>query len=190
MALPGQSISDIREVHSHPMAINQCLPYLRGYNNIQLIESADTALSAKKIASEQTKGIGAIASKHAAEMYGLDILAEGIETSKKNYTRFFIVQGPSQEIPKEDFNKASIYVRVSHVKGSLMRVLDEIQKHDINLSKIQSYPVLGEINQYYIHLDLEFDNQDLFHRLYQQLNQCTIFKEIIGLYKRADIYDY
>lgn len=190
MALPGQDMEDIVEVRSHPMAIYQCLSFFEGHKAIKLVESVDTALSAKEIAETNTRGTGAIASTRAAEIYGLEILQQGIETSKKNYTRFFIVQGENVAVPKGDFNKASIYVRVSHEKGSLMRVLDEVVQQDINLSKLQSYPVLGEMNQYYFHLDLEFDDQEQFHRLDKRLEQCTLTKEIMGIYQKAPIDDH
>jgi len=184
MALPGQSIEDITEVHSHPMALNQCLEFMRSYPHIRLVEKEDTALSAKNIIDNNLKGVAAIASQTAANIYGLEILAEGIEISKVNYTRFFIAQDSTQSLSLADFDKASIYLRVPHQKGSLVKVLQIVSDHSINLSKIQSYPVLGEVNTYYFHLDLEFDDLDDYEDCIDQLQSVTTMIEVIGLYKR------
>jgi len=190
MLLPGQNISDITEVHSHPMALNQCLDFLKNYPHMKLIESEDTALSAKHIRDNEIKGRAAIASETAAEIYNLDIAASGIETSHVNYTRFFITQDASRPLMLTDFNKASIYVRVRHEKGSLMRVLQAVSDNNINLSKLQSYPVLGEVNAYYFHLDLEFEDLDDYELLIEELQNLTLMLEVIGVYKKATIYDH
>lgn len=187
MALAGQSIDDIYEVHSHPMALNQCLDFLRNYPQIRLVEKEDTALSAKVIRDENIKGVAAIASKTAAGIYDMNILAEGIETSKINYTRFFITQDSTQPLVLADFDKASIYLRVPHQKGSLVKVLQSISDHNINVSKLQSYPVLGEVNTYYFHLDLEFDDLDDYENCIDDLQEVTDMIEIIGLYCRDEI---
>ncbi len=187
MALAGQSIDDIYEVHSHPMALNQCLDFLRNYPQIRLVEKEDTALSAKVIRDENVKGVAAIASKTAAGIYDMNILAEGIETSKINYTRFFITQDSTQPLVLADFDKASIYLRVPHRKGSLVKVLQSISDHNINVSKLQSYPVLGEVNTYYFHLDLEFDDLDDYENCIDDLQEITDMIEIIGLYCRDEI---
>lgn len=187
MALAGQSIHDIYEVHSHPMALNQCLDFLRNHPHIQLVEKEDTALSAKVIRDENIQGVAAIASKTAADIYDMNILAEGIETSKINYTRFFITQDSTQPLALADFDKASIYLRVPHQKGSLVKVLQSISDHNINVSKLQSYPVLGEVNTYYFHLDLEFDDLDDYENCIDDLQEVTDMIEIIGLYCRDEI---
>ncbi len=183
MALPGQSIADIYEVHSHPMALNQCLDFLRQYPHIRLVEKEDTALSAKLISDNKIKGVAAIASKTAAEIYGLEIMNDGIETSKINYTRFFIAQDSTQSLDLAGFDKASIYLRVPHLKGSLVKVLQIVSDHNINLNKLQSYPVLGEVNTYYFHLDLEFDDLDDYENCIDDLQEVTDMIEVIGLYK-------
>ncbi len=190
MVLPGQSIEDIKEVHSHPMALNQCLDFLNQYPGIRMVEAEDTALSAKRIREEQLKGIAAIASETAAEIYDLEILGKGIETSDVNYTRFFIVQDGTQVLKTGSYNKASIYLRVSHQKGSLLKVLKVIYQYNINLSKLQSYPVLGEVNAYYFHLDLEFENKDEYSQAIEALNKETMILEILGVYKKANVYDH
>ena len=184
MALAGQSITDIKEIHSHPMALNQCLDFLREYPHIRIVEKEDTALSAKQIRDNNLKGVAAIASLTAAEIYDLEILAKGIETSKINYTRFFIVQDSTQPLVLSAFDKASIYLRVPHQKGSLVKVLQIISDHSINIIKLQSYPVLGEVNTYYFHLDLEFDDLDDYEDCIDELQDVTTMIEVIGLYKR------
>ncbi len=187
MVIPGQKIEDIKEVHSHPMALNQCLTFLRKYPHIRLVEKEDTALSAKNILDNNLLGIAAIASETAASIYGLEILASSIETSKINFTRFFIAQDSTQALSLADFNKASIYLRVPHQKGSLVQVLQIISEHDINLSKLQSYPVLGEVNTYYFHLDLEFDDLDDYEDCIEELQEVTTMIEVIGLYEKDEI---
>lgn len=188
MALPGQALSAIKEVHSHPMALNQCLSYL-GDKEMKLVESEDTALSAKRIFEKQSLGVAAIAGKRASEIYNLEILAEGIEISKVNYTRFFIVQAKEKPIPEGAVNKASIYLKVVDGRGKLLQVLEVINNHDINLSKLQSYPVLGEISRYYFHLDLEFDDLSEFEKCMSELGACTDSLEILGTYQKAEIDD-
>jgi prephenate dehydratase len=188
MALPGQEVNEIKEVHSHPMALNQCLAYLSD-KEMKLVESEDTALSAKRIFEKQTRGVAAIAGRRAAELYGLEILAEGIETSKVNYTRFFIVQAMEKPIPESVVNKASIYLKVVDGRGKLLKVLDVINNHDINLSKLQSYPVLGQLSRYYFHLDLEFDDLHEFEKCMNELKSCTDSLEVLGTYQKAEIDD-
>lgn len=188
MAWPGQEIHEIKEVVSHPMALNQCLVYLRD-KPMKMVESEDTALSAKRIAEKRMSGVAAIAGRRAAELYGLEILAEGIETSKVNYTRFFIVQAKGKPVPNVQVNKASIYLTVVDGRGKLLKVLEAISRHDINLSKLQSYPVLGELNRYYFHLDLEFDDLNEFEKCMSELQGCTDSLEVLGTYQKAEIDD-
>lgn len=185
MALPGQNIENIKEVVSHPMALNQSLKFLKTMKNVRLVEADDTALSAKNIAEKGLKNIAAIASKTAAEMYNLQILAEGIETSDVNYTRFFVVKknGIIPQI-KGDENKASIYVKVKHEKGSLLKVLERIDSCNINMSKLQSYPVLGSISEYYFHIDLEFETVKQYKKLISKLKEITQETEELGVYKK------
>jgi len=185
MALPGQTIDDIQEVVSHPMALNQSMKFLKSLGNVRLIETEDTALSAKIIAEKERKNVAAVASVAAAKLYGLDILARGIETSDVNYTRFFIIK-KNGIVPKikGDENKASIYVRVKDEKGSLLNVLNMIAQHDINMSKLQSYPVLGSMKEYYFHIDLEFDDVVQYKKLINELKKYTLITEELGVYKK------
>ena len=189
MALPGQNIKQIHTAESHPMAIYQCREFFSKNRHISLIESADTALSAKKIADEQLQGVAAIGSKLAAQLYNLEIITPNIETSKVNYTRFIIISREAQYNSLGNANKASIYLRVPHQFGSLLKVLQTLADWKINISKLQSFPVLGEINTYYFHLDLEFDNIDQYESAILELKEVSSGLEELGIYKKAIIYD-
>jgi len=191
MAIAGQSIADIREVSSHPMAINQCLEYFVQYPEIKLVKSEDTALAARQISEKAALGIGAIASESAAQIYGLDILGKGIETSKENYTRFFIIQGRNQKCEFDPlYNKASIYIRVQDRPGCLLKAMDIIAEHHINISKLQSYPVLGVLNEYYFYLDLEFAEAGQYEAVMELLPAVTSQLRELGTYQKASIYDH
>jgi prephenate dehydratase len=131
MALPGQSITDIREIRSHPIAIAQCMTYLNQFPGIILIESDDTAASARQISETRVKGVAAIASSKAAEIYGLEIIAPGIETYKQNYTRFHIVG--NEEKGNKRGNKVSVCFSTGHKPGSLATILVKLAEMDINL---------------------------------------------------------
>ncbi len=185
MCLPNQQLTDIKEVHSHPMAIYQCLQFLNQYPDFKLVESEDTALSAKYIVENKQLQTAAIASERAAELYGLQILENGIEDNKANYTRFFVV-GRTPEIPTQP-NKASIWCRIAHQKGSLLKVLQAIESKGINLSKLQSFPVLGKLSEYFFHMDLEFDDLDQFYALKAEVTNMTVDFHELGIYKKADI---
>ncbi len=186
VALPGQKISDLKEVFSHPMAILQCQVFFDGYDDIKLIESMDTALSAKKIREESLSGIGAIASSLAAEKYELEILASSIETNKKNYTRFLILgNGKDDEAKKEDVNKASLHFALSHNIGSLSKILSILSYYDINLSKIQSMPIIGEDWEYQFYIDVEIADYDLYLQSIEAIKPFTSDLGILGEYKRG-----
>jgi len=189
MALPEQTVSSIETVSSHPMALNQCLKYFRELPEISLQESDDTALSAKRIREGSLAAAGAIASRRAAEIYDLEILAAGIESTKTNYTRFFVVQHSDRALPDRPFNKASIYLRTSHEKGALLKVLEKIYARNINLSKLQSFPILGEVNKYYFHLDLEFDDPADYENAIRDLHEVTRMIEVLGVYNKESIDD-
>lgn len=187
LALPGVSLEDISEVHSHPMALNQCLKYLSEYPSIKLVTAKDTASSAKRISEEGLNNTAAIASISSANIYGLNLLAESIQTSKINYTRFVIIQEDDRPIPDGKFDKASIYIRTQHKKGSLLKVLQIIYNQDINLSKLQSYPVEDNLNKYYFYLDLEFETSLQYENAMSGLNTVTEHLEVLGVYKRHEI---
>jgi prephenate dehydratase len=185
MALRGQTISDIKQIRSHPIALAQCMTFLNQYPEITLVESDDTAGSAKLIADHRLKKIAAIASTDAAEIYGLNIIAPGIETYKKNYTRFLVVG--SSEKGNKDGNKVSICFATGHKPGSLASVLVILAEMKINLSKIQSVPRLNGDWEYMFYLDLELpDNTDI-GVVESVLQKYTSNLEILGVYNKGDM---
>lgn len=188
MALPGQSISDIREIRSHPIALAQCMTYLNQHTGITLIESDDTAGSAKQISENKLNGVAAIASSIAADIYGLNILAHGIETYKQNYTRFLIVGDERKGNTKG--NKVSICFSTGHKPGSLAAVLVKLAELDINLTKIQSVPRLNGEWEYLFYLDLELNKNTKSDVIKRVLNKYTSNLEILGVYIKGDmLYD-
>lgn len=179
---PGVQLDDIKEVHSHPMALQQCLGYLTKFP-WKLIETEDTALSAKHIHQRKSKHIAAIASDLAAELFDLHMIAPKIHDVKDNYTRFLILQ-QSQEVVA-DANKASINFHTDHAQGSLAKVLTVIAKDGINLSKLQSFPIAGSRFNYGFHADLEFDHVDQFKAVMEKMKSLTKFIRVLGVYKKG-----
>lgn len=184
MVLPGQTIEDIREVHSHPMALLQCTDFLEQYPHIKLVETEDTALSAKHVRQKKLKATAAIAGKLAAEIFELDIIAPNIHTAKNNYTRFLAVSRNGMKTP-EDANKSSVYFQTSNEKGSLARVLTQIAAEGINLSKIQSFPIPAKEWNYYFHADMEFESPDHFHRVLEKISPLTEHLTVLGIYRKG-----
>jgi len=184
MALPGQTIADITEVHSHYMAIAQTRKFFNQYPHIQLVESPDTALSARKIQDKKLVGKGAIASDLAAKMYGLEILAAGIETNKKNYTRFLILAHQDAESnPGSACSKASLCFSLPHHKGSLSQVLSVLAFYDHNLTKIQSMPIVGQEFRYFFYVDLTFDSYERYQQSITAITPLVVDLQILGEYK-------
>lgn len=183
---PGVKLEDIREVHSHPMAILQCIDYLEKFN-WKLVETEDTALSAKQIHQKHNKHAAAIASKLAAELFDLEVLAPNIHTMKNNYTRFLVVQRRdiAREVP--DANKASVNFHTDHSRGSLAKVLTKIAEGGINLSKLQSFPIPGSDWQYSFHADMEFDSLEQFQRVIQEIEPLTVSLQVYGIYKNGKL---
>jgi len=180
---PGVKLEDIREVHSHPMAILQCFGFLDKYN-WKLVETEDTALSAKHIHQHRSKHIAAIASKLAADIYKLDMIAPNIHTLKNNYTRFLVLQPEKKnEIPGA--NKASINFHTDHSKGSLAKVLTKIAEAGINLSKLQSFPIPGSDWKYSFHADVEFESVDEFDKMIGLIDPLTEGLKVYGVYKKG-----
>jgi prephenate dehydratase len=187
MALPGQKMSDIRIVQSHPMALLQCQEFLTGnpdFIDMKIVESNDTADSAKHIANEKLMGQAAIASEMAARTYGLEILKAGIETNQQNYTRFLVISRQEQVNPKA--NKASVCFETSHGPGSLAKVLESFGKHEINLTKIQSVPILGRPYQYSFHVDLEWTDRDLYTQAIAEISSKVGRIVTFGEYVRGE----
>lgn len=154
LALPGQSTSDIQEVHSHPMALKQCYPFLKKIQ-VKLVESEDTAASAREIKEKKLTGVAAIAGDLAARLYGLEVLAAGIETDKQNYTRFLVISKTKKRI--KEANKSSIVVEVEHKPGSLAKVINCFAENNVNLTKIESRPIIGQPWEYRFYIDFELD---------------------------------
>jgi len=188
MALSGQLITDIREIRSHPIALAQCMTFLNQFPGMTLIESNDTAGSAKQISENKVKGVAAIAPSHAAEIYGLEILAPGIETYKQNYTRFLVVG--NEEKGNTRGNKVSICFSTGHKPGSLAKVLVKLAELEINLSKIQSVPRLNGEWEYMFYLDLELNKNTKSDIIKRVLDKYTSNLEILGVYFKGDmLYD-
>lgn len=180
----GVQLEDIREVHSHPMALQQCLDFLDKYH-WKLVETEDTALSAKHVHQTHSKHIAAIASKLAAELFDLDVLAPNIQTMKNNYTRFLILQREEVATEVEDANKASVNFHTDHSRGSLAKVLTKIADCGINLSKLQSFPIPGSDWKYSFHADMEFDTLDQFHEAIEKMKPLTEELRVYGIYKKG-----
>ena len=184
MTLPGQKIEDLHEVRSHYMAINQTRPFFNDYPDIRLVEYGDTAKSAADIVKTGVKGVGAIASKLAAEIYGLEIIAEGIETYKQNYTRFLILDD-SLEVDKAKINKASMCFTLPHKPGSLTHVLTIMSFYDMNLTRIQSLPIPGQEWQYFFYVDIKFDNYERYTQALSAVKPLMTDLNILGEYEAA-----
>ena len=190
VGLPSQRIEDIKEIHSHPMAIQQCHDYLNPLrrNGVKLIDSEDTALSAKRIAENKTEGIAAISSALAADIYGLKILARSIETNKRNYTRFLVVSNEltyKQYTANKNINKATLSFKLPNEEGSLYSVLSILAFYKINLSKIQSLPVIGKEWEYMFYVDLVFNNYEKYRLSLDAIKPLTIDLTILGEYEKS-----
>jgi prephenate dehydratase len=186
VALPGQTIADIREVYSHPMAILQCQRFFDDHPDIRLIDSIDTALSAKEIADKQLKHTAAISSGRAADKYKLEIIAEGIETHKKNYTRFLILKGKNGD--RQDvtsINKASLTFALAHKIGGLSKVLSILSYYDINLAKVQSMPIIGKDWEYQFFVDVEIENYRHYYQAIEAIRPFTSGLQIMGEYLKG-----
>ena len=185
MALPGQAIEDIREVHSHPIALLQCAVFFNKYPHIKIVESGDTAETAKRIQDQNLMGIGAVASPIAAELYGLNILAAGIHTVKSNKTRFVIVKTQNKETPKEEINKASVKFELDDTPGSLATVLNVMNNCKLNLTKIQSMPIIETPFQYSFFVDVVFEKYKHYEKAKKILELMTTHFKVLGEYKKG-----
>lgn len=187
-ALPGETIDSITEVNSHPMALMQCEQFLRRHKNFNMVEKNDTAGSARDIAANSIRGHAAVCGKYAAELYGLNILEEGIETNKRNFTRFLIVADPlvaDEMVPRAELiNKSSIEFTLPHTRGALAKVLTILSFYDINLSKIQSLPIVGREWEYRFYVDLTFDSYVRYRQAIEAsrplMNDFKILGEYVG----------
>ncbi|HET9431471.1 MAG TPA: prephenate dehydratase [Chitinophagaceae bacterium] len=181
---PGVKLEDIREVHSHTMALQQCYDFLDKHK-WKLVETDDTALSAKQVHQHKSKHIAAIASKLAAELFELDMIAPNIQTLKNNYTRFLVLE--PEDVAKQDDNgnKASVNFHTDHSRGSLAVVLTKVAEAGINLSKLQSFPIPGTDFKYSFHADMEFDSIGQFHKVIELIRPLTAELKVYGVYRRG-----
>ena len=187
-ALPGQRIEDIEEVYSHPIALMQCEDFIDEHRHMKAIESEDTALSAKEIADNKIPGRAAICSSLAAEKYGLEIIARGIETNKRNFTRFLMIAEPSlaEEMTNGTLlNKSSLVFTLPHEEGSLAKVLSILSFYHVNLTKIQSLPIIGREWEYQFYINLTFDDYTRYRQSLDAIRPLTKDFQLLGEYKAA-----
>jgi prephenate dehydratase len=185
LAMPGVKLQDLQVIESHPMAIRQCTEFLHALSGVEIRESDDTALSAKKVSELKLKNTAAIANEHAAKLFGLQILEKRIETHKKNFTRFLVLNKKSNE--KIESNKASLCFEVANEVGSLADALMTFKNHSINLSKIQSIPIIGRPSEYSIHIDVEWKKRKNYDDAINQVLRHVKNLNIFGEYKKAKI---
>jgi len=185
MALPGVTFDQIKYVTSHPMAIRQCNDFLDEYPHLKVVESSDTAACAKRIRDEQLTDTVAIANILAARLYGLDIMERRIESNKKNYTRFLILT-THDNVTKQTPNKASLCFQVSNQVGALAKVLNIFADLGVNMSKIQSMPVLGKHHEYNFYVDVEWDDSKQYDAAVKQVLKYTHNFNILGEYPRYE----
>lgn len=186
MALPGTKMKDLKYVSSHPIALRQCNDFLATLSpEIKVTESDDTAESAKIIAAEQLKHTAAIAGVAAAKMYGLELLKEGIETEKKNYTRFVVLSKTAKT--NRNSNKASLSFEIRHQAGSLAETLAIFARNGINLTKIQSVPILGKPYQYSFHVDVEWKDTVAYNKALTEVVREVAGLSVYGEYVKGEI---
>ena len=186
MVFPNQKIEDITEVHSHPIALLQCADFFSQYPHIKLVESSDTAITAKRIQEGSVKNIGALASPVAARTYNLEIIAKSVHTVKSNKTRFVILKDSNKLISKELINKASIKFELEDNPGALATVLNVLNNSKLNLSKIQSLPVIETPFTYAFFVDVVFEKYKHFEKTTKILELMTTHFKVLGEYKRAN----
>lgn len=182
MVMPGQTIRDIHEVRTHYMAINQTRQFFSNYPHIRLVESEDTAKSAADIAAGKIYGVGAVASALAADLYGLEIIAPGIETYKQNFTRF-LVMDDGIEVPEDSIDKVSLCFTLPHKAGSLAQVLTILSFYDMNLTRIQSLPIPGREWQYFFYVDIKFDSYKRYTQALSAVRPLMEDLKVLGEYK-------
>jgi len=189
VALPGQKIEDIKEVHSHYMALLQCEDFLEENPQIKHVEAEDTAAEGLRIAQEQATGRAAITSRYAAELFGLEILAKGIETNKHNFTRFLVIGNELMRdklVGDKERNKASLVFSLPHEEGSLSKVLTILSFYNINLTKIQSLPVMGQEWEYLFYIDVKFNDFVRYRQSLDAILPLTKNMRILGEYAEGD----
>lgn len=184
MALPGTKPEDVKEVISHPMALRQSMKFLQEYPHWKISEVPDTALSAKDIKEKNLTGVAAIAGSLAATTYGMEIIAADVETNKQNYTRFLIL-GNEGENHVNESDKASVRVILSHTPGSLSKTLQVLHQYGLNLTKIQSVPIIGRPYEYAIHFDIEYSDYVIYKSAMDQIGTIAKELQVLGVYKKG-----
>ena len=184
MALPGTKLNEIEEVVSHPMALRQSMKFLRDHPAWKISEITDTAESAKNIQQNKLRGVAAIAGCLAASTYGLEIVAADIETNKQNYTRFLIL-GNEDENHVHESDKSSVRLVVSNTPGALFQALEILNKYALNLTKIQSVPIIGKPYEYAIHFDIEYSDYIVYKSAMDKIADLAIETTIMGVYKKG-----
>ena len=182
MALPGQTIADISEVRSHPMALLQCKTFFSQQPQIKLIDDLDTASVAKRIQEEKLRGVAAIASEIAAETYGLEILAPNIQTVQDNFTRFILLTKEKSN-RKEAPNKVSFKITIRNEAGGLAKLLTMLADKNLNLSKIQSIPLMDKPWDYAFFIDAEFAEEQAYQEAVEQMQERYGELKIFGEYR-------
>jgi prephenate dehydratase len=185
LTLPGVKLKDIETIESHPMAIRQCSEFLHALNGVEIRESDDTALSARRVKELKLKNTAAIANEFAARKFGLQVLERRIETHKKNFTRFLILNRKSHRAPES--NKASLSFEVANEVGSLADALMTFKTNHINLTKIQSIPIIGKPNEYSIHVDVEWKRRRNYDEAIKQVLRQVRNLNVLGEYKKGKI---
>ncbi|RKD91162.1 prephenate dehydratase [Mangrovibacterium diazotrophicum] len=186
MTLPGVKREDVKTIYSHPVAIRQCVEYIEKYfPNARIIENQDTAMSGKILVRDQLMDAAAIGNLRTAEIYGLNVWDSGIETNKKNYTRFWVLSKHANQ--NGGANKASLAFEVGHYYGALARVLNIFAENQINLNKIQSIPIVGKPNEYTIHVDVEFNAEENYEKAIHRILKNVSSLSILGEYVRAEM---
>jgi prephenate dehydratase len=185
LVLPGVKLEDIKVIESHPMAIRQCTEFIHALSGVEVRESDDTALSAKRVQELKLKNTAAIANEFAAKKYGLNILEKRIETHKKNFTRFLILTKRSNG--KIESNKASLSFEVANEVGSLADALMTFKENNINLTKIQSIPIIGKPSEYSIHIDVEWKRRKNYDEAMHQVLRQVRNLNVLGEYKKAKV---
>ncbi|MFV0522581.1 MAG: prephenate dehydratase [Mangrovibacterium sp.] len=186
MMLEGASKSEIKTIYSHPVAIRQCIEYIEKHlPHANIIENQDTAMSGKIIQENKLSNAAAIGNLRTAEIYQLNVLDKGIETNKRNYTRFWVLDKHANGNAKT--NKASLAIEVGHYYGSLAQVLSIFAENKLNLNMIQSIPIIGKPSEYIIHLDVEYDVVENYEKAIHQVLKCVSSLSILGEYQKGKI---
>ncbi len=184
MALPGVTLPELEYIISHPIAIRQCGDYLQNLKHITVMEKNDTAESAKEISEKQLRNTAAIAAEAAAKIYGLEVLEKRIETHKRNFTRFLVLSKEGIDTPEN--NKASICFELGHKVGALANILNIFTQHSINLTKIQSIPIIGKPYEYSFHIDLEWNESESYEKAIHKVLKEVSNLSILGEYQRGE----